>query len=323
MWFKNLQVYRFTKPFTLTTEVLDEQLAKFPFQPCGSQDTSKIGFVSPLGDEAEILTHSAGGYIMLCCKKQQKVLPAAVVNEALEEQVRELEQKDARKVGRKERQQIKDELVMTLLPQAFKRSTRLFAYIAPQDGLLIVNSASTNRAEELLVALREALGSLPVIPATCKNLPQQVMTNWLKHRQSVKGFELGGECELRDPSDEGGIIRCKNQDLSAKHIVNHLDDGMYVSKLALIAESGIECVVDEKLAIKRVVYGDMIQEKADQVDAETAAEQFDVDFSIMTLELSAFLKQLFALFGGEDLTACDDEKDEQKSVEAREPLEPA
>ncbi len=50
----------------------------------------------------------------------------------------------------------------------------------------------------------------------------------------------------------------------------------------------------------------MIQEKVQQVDAQDAAEQFDVDFSIMTLELSAFLKHLFQAFGGEDLSACED-----------------
>ncbi len=315
MWFKNLQVYRFTKPFTQSPESLSEQLQAYPFQPCGSQDTSKIGFVAPLGDDSEDLVHSAGGYIMLCCKKQQKVLPAAVVNESLEEKIREVQQDESRKVGRKERQQFKDELVMTLLPQAFKKSTKLFAYIDPKEGLLIVNSSSANRAEELLVTLREAIGTLPVIPAITKNIPQQVMTNWLKHRQAVPGFQVGYECELRDPSDEGGIIRCKNQDLSTKHILNHIEDGMYVSKLALASEAGIECVIDEKLAIKRLVYGDMIQEKVDKEDADSAAEQFDIDFSIMTLELSAFLKQLFAVFGGEDLSACSDSViEDQQSV---------
>lgn len=304
MWFKNLRIYRFTRSFALASEQLNQLLSHHRFKPCGSQDSSKIGFVSPLGDDSEQLVHSTGGYTMLCCKKQQKVLPAAVINEALEEKLREIQQQDGRKVGRKERLQLKDELVMTLMPRAFTRSTRLFAYIAPEDGLLIVNSASANRAEELLVTLREALGSLSVIPVISKNIPQQVMTHWLQHRQNVQGFQLGHECELRDPSDDGGIIRCKNQDLTAKHIINHIEDGMYVSKLALISDAGIECVVDDTLAIKRLVYGDIIQQQVDQVQIENDVDQFDVDFSIMTLELSAFLKQLYGIFGGEDLSAC-------------------
>jgi len=35
------------------------------------------------------------------------------------------------------------------------------------------------------------------------------------------------------------------------------------------------------------------------VEAQDFAEQFDVDFSIMTLELSAFIKALLEAFGGE------------------------
>ncbi|WP_317930092.1 recombination-associated protein RdgC [Halioxenophilus sp. WMMB6] len=306
MWFKNLRVYRFTKPFTLAPEALAEKLAEQPFHPCGSQELTRIGFVPPLGDEGSELIHSSAGYTMLCCKKQQKVLPAAVVNEALEEKVKALQAEEGRKLGRKERQQLKEELTLTMLPRAFTKSSKLFAYVAAPEGLLIINSASANQAEELLITLRELLGSLPVVPITCRHIPVQVMTNWLLHQQPADGLQLGQECELRDPGEAGGIIRCKNQDLTAANIINHLQEGMYVAKLALIASAGIECIVDENLAIKRLVYGDRIQEKLDQESPETAAQQFDVDFSLMTLELASFLKQLFAAFGGEDLSQLEE-----------------
>lgn len=309
MWFKNLQVYRFTSPFTLTPEALSDKLASKPFRPCGSQDISRIGFVSPLPETGEQhegydLVHASGGYILLCCKVQQKVLPAAAVNEALEEKVKSVEQTENRRLGRKERQQLKDELTQTMLPKAFTRSSKLYAYIAPKDGYLVVNSASASRAEELQSTLREALGSLPVIPAVSKSLPAQVMTNWLKHQQLLPEFSLGNECELRDPGEDGGIIRCKNQILTSENILNHINEGMFVSKLALVSDAGISCVVDENLAVKRLAYGDRIQEKLDQESADDARAQMDVDFTLMTLELAQFLKHLYAVFGGEDLSAC-------------------
>jgi recombination associated protein RdgC len=306
MWFKNIQVYRFTKPFTLTAEQIHEQLAEQGFQACGSQDRSKIGWVPPLGENTSEYVHVANGYILVCCKKQDKVLPAAAVNEVLEEKVSDIQEEEGRKVGRKERMQLKDDILISMLPRAFTRSSKHYAYFSPAEGTLIVNTASANRADELVSSLREALGSLPVIPAISRNIPQQVMSSWLKQGRVDQDLELGHECELRDPSDEGGIIRCTHQELGSKHILNHIEEGMYVSKVGLCSSAGIECVIDEKLAIKRLVYGDMIQEKVQQVDAQDAAEQFDVDFSIMTLELSAFLKQLFRAFGGEDLSACED-----------------
>lgn len=303
MWFKNLIVYRFTKPFTLAAEQLAEQLAALPFRPCGSQEVSRVGFVPPTGEDGDYV-HQASGYIMICIKKQQRVLPAAAITEAVEEKIKALEAKEGRKVGRKERQQIKEELTITMLPKAFTRSSRLYAYIAPQEGRLIVNSGSTNQAEELLVTLREALGSLPVIPASCNSTPQQIMTHWVKDQPAMTGFTLGYECELRDPGEDGGVIRCKNQNLAAANIINHLEEGMLVSKLAMVSETGIECIVDENLTIKRLKFGDMIQEKADAEDPENAEQQFDVDFTIMTLEITLFLNQLFAVFGGENLMAA-------------------
>ena len=213
---------------------------------------------------------------------------------------------EGRTVGRKERQTLKEEVTFELLPKAFCRSTLQFAYIAPQQGLIVVDAASGKRSEELLSCLRDTIGSVPVIPLMANNLPQQVMTNWLRTGQPPAGFQLGHECELRDPSNDGGVIRCKHQQLTADEITSHIDAGMYVSKLGLCWDGGIEFVVDEQLAMKRLKFTDIIQDKVDQVEARDAAEQFDIDFSIMTLELSALIDALTEAFGGEQLAQHSD-----------------
>ena len=43
MWFKNLYIYRFTKPFELSPEEISEQLTEFEFQPfrCSALRCSK------------------------------------------------------------------------------------------------------------------------------------------------------------------------------------------------------------------------------------------------------------------------------------------
>jgi len=301
MWFKNLQVYRFTKPLGLSPEELSEKLSEHEFQACIGQDMSKMGWVSPLGTVEDNFVHAANGYIMFCAKRQDRVLPAAVINEVVDEKIHDIQEAEGRKVGRSERMSIKDEVTFTMVPKAFTRSTKQFAYISERDQMLFVNAASEKRADALVDILREAVGPLSLIPLAVKNIPQQVMTGWLRDSVNPEGFELGTECELRDPSEEGGVIRCKNQLLTNADITNHVAAGMFVSKVSLISDNGIECVIDENLNIKRLRYGDMIQDKASEVYATDAAEQFDVDFSIMTLELSALIKSLLKLFGGESL----------------------
>jgi len=299
MWFKNIQAYRFTKPFELSAEALNEQLAEFTFVPCGSQDLSRSGWTPPLGRHGSELVHATNGYLMVCLKRQDKLLPPAVINEELEEKALAIEESESRKLARKERHTLKDEIIFSLLPKAFTRSSLQFAYISPRDNLLVVNASSAKRAEDLLSELREALGTLSVIPLTAKHEPIEVMTRWVSSGQPDQGFELGEECELRDNADVKSVIRCKNQDLASSEILNHLKS-MHVSKLALSWQERIEFVLDEKLAIKRLRFSDVVQDKANEIEAEDAAMQFDVDFSIMTLELAAFFKALIGAFGGEE-----------------------
>ena len=170
MWFKNLLVYRFTRPFTTELDALEEQLTAAAFTPCSGTQPSSIGWSKPLGDAGELYHHATDGCIMLCLKQQEKVLPSAVINEFLDDKVREIEANDGRKPGRKERSELKEEITFELLPKAFARSRRLYAYIDTRSGLLMVDSASHNRAEALLNLLRETLGSLPVIPLKAKNI---------------------------------------------------------------------------------------------------------------------------------------------------------
>ena len=293
-------IYRFTKPFTTSPEEIDQKLAAKAFKPCGSQDLASCGWVEPLGKHGSELVHVTNGRIMLCLQRQDKILPAAVVNEVLEEKVAEIQAQDDRKPGRKERKDLKDDIVFELLPKAFTRSSRQFAYIDPDAGLLVVNTGSHKRAEELLSYLRDSLGSLSVIPLKAKNLIQPIMTQWLRDGAVDARFELGGECELRDSANESSVIRCKQQDLTSKEINNHLQAGMIATKLELCWAGGIDFILDDQLVIKRLTFSDIVKEKLAEVDTETVAEEFDVEFAIMTGEFGQFIPELMSVLGGED-----------------------
>lgn len=318
MWFKNLQVYRLTKPLDIDAESLAAQLEQQAFKPCSSQELTSSGWTPPLGRHGTDFVHAASGYIMICNKRQDKLLPAGVINEALDEKIEELEAAQDRKVSHKEKRDLKEEIVFSLLPRAFVRSSLQFAYLSRNEKLLVVNASSEKRADELVSELRNALGTLPVAPLTCKHQPLGSMTHWVKSGKLTDGFELGGECELRSDNDISQIIRCKNQDLTTAEILSHLKTGMHVSKLEMSWDERIEFVLDEKLVIKRVRFTDVVQEKVEQNEQrdDDAASAFDVDFSIMTLEISAFLQALIKALGGEDDYKNDAAEDTAESTVA-------
>jgi len=300
MWFKNLTLFRFSEPFTLSSNEVAEKLEAMRFRPCGSHDESSFGWTSPLGRGSEALLHSANGFMMLCGKKEEKVLPASVIAELLQEKIADIETEQARKLSKKERTTLKDELIFELLPRAFSFSRHLYAYIDPQGGWLVVDSSSSKKAEELLSSLRRCLGSLPVVPLNTVEKPVLTMTDWLMSEKTPAGISIEDECELRSPEEEGGIVRCKKHDLALPEIKNHLETGKQVIKLALNWEDRISFVLDEQLAVKRVRFLDLVQDQVADTQAESEIERFDVDFSIMTLEFGNFLPQLLALFGGEN-----------------------
>jgi recombination associated protein RdgC len=238
-----------------------------------------------------------GDYIMLCAQKQDRLLPASVVREATEEKIAELEVRQARKVYRKEKREIQDDMYSTLLPRAFTRSTKTFAYISRSENLLVVNSASAPKAEEFLNLLRDTLGSFPVALPDSKRAPADVMTRWLKEQKATDNFEIHDDCELLNPLDGSNVIRCKGQDLVSDEIQAHLDAGKQARQLGVLWNNRLSCIIAEDLSIKRLRFEE-IREETDNFDEESAAQKFDQEFVLMTLGLSSFFKSLFNAFGG-------------------------
>lgn len=297
MWFKNLQLYRLTESFELTAEQLNEKLEADASKPCQGLDTFTLGWDKPLGRDGHLLTHATNGCIMVSARREERVLPTAVVREVLDEKVAEIEASEARTVRRKEKMQLKDEIIVDLLPRAFTRSAKTYAYIDTQRGWVIVDSVSAKKAEDLLSLLRKSLGSFKVKPFEVNQSPAAIMTGWLKGAAPAD-FELQDECELRDTGEEGGIVRLRRHDLDGSEIEVHLDAGKSVVKLAVSWNERLSCILADDVSIKRVKFLDVIQEEAADAEVEDAAARFDVDFSLMSLELRNFIQRLVEIYGG-------------------------
>ena len=302
MWFKNLLTYRLTQEVPFEPEALEAALASKPARPCASQELTTYGFVAPFGKgEDAPLVHVSGEYLLIAARKEERILPSSVVNDAVKEKVEEIETEQMRKVYKKERDQIKDEIIQAFLPRAFIRRSMIFAAIAPRLGVILVNSASAKRAEDLLSTLREVMGSLPVRPATVKIAPVATMTEWVKSQEAAEGFYVLDECELRDTAEDGGIVRCKRQDLTGEEIQLHLSTGKVVTQLALAWQDKLSFILDDKMLIKRLKFEELLQEQAEQDGGDEAAQQFDASFQLMMMTFAEFLPVLFEALGGEEI----------------------
>ena len=164
MWFRNLTPFRLVEPLPLNAEALTARLESHAFQPCLSHQPSSTGWTAPLGRKARDLIHAVAGRWLFCLRTEEKLLPAMVINQELAERVAVIEDEQRRPVRRREKQELREQLVHELLPRALTRSRRSYAYLDTASGWLVVDSASSRMVEELTGTLRKTLDSLPIAP---------------------------------------------------------------------------------------------------------------------------------------------------------------
>lgn len=296
MWFKNLYLYKLQGEFPLSAEELDEKLSSKLFAPCGGEQRESSGWVPPLGRGAESLVHSSNGYILLTMAHQERMLPSSVIKDELDERVATIQERDARKVGGKEKKDLREQIEFELLPRAFTRTRKLDAWIDPHNQWLIINTSSPTQAERFTGQLRKTIDSLPVATPETDNSPVSMMTQWLSEGVLPAPFVLGGECELLSQDEEQSVAVFKKHELMAEEVQSNLANGKLVSKLQLSWDNKISFVLTEDLQIKRLKFLDVFDDQLDEHDPQSHAEKMDIEFTLMTGEVSLLLNNLFDCF---------------------------
>lgn len=292
MWFKNITLFQLTHPFRISAESLEEKLAERSARKCGPLEMSTIGWGAPLPNGT---THvlPVEGCLLIAARKSEKILPATVVREALEERIAEIESSEARDVRNKEKQRLRDEITVELLPRAFTKSRTTYAMVDPESGWLLIDSASRSRAEELTVLLRESIGSLEITNPETEFSPAGAMSQWLFHGTPPTGFTMDDECEIRENDEPGGTIRCKNIDITQGAVRKHLENQSQVVKLALSWNDRLSFVFDNEFTLRRIKpleVIDNLREENDDIDAEAL---FVADLILFHAEIRGVIQRLF------------------------------
>jgi recombination associated protein RdgC len=293
MFFRNLTLFRFSAAVATDLDKLDEALAEHRLRPVGPMEMSTKGFVSPLGRGEEALTHAVKACTLVMVGSEDKLLPAAVVNDEVYNRTQKIADEEGRKVNGRERKRIKDDVLNELLPRAFVRSSRLPLYADKRNGWLVIDSSSRKSAENGVTQLREALGSFPAVPLAPEESPRALMTDWLATGNLPGGLALGDECELRDPATAtGAIARCRRQDMDTEEIREHLRTGKQVFQLGLVFDDRMTFVLGEDLVVRKLKFLDVVLDEMGDSQHDSAAAEMDARFALLTLELERLLGKL-------------------------------
>ncbi len=85
MWFKQIQVFQLTDSIAYSPDKIAEQLEPLAFTSCLPSMHSSAGWIAPVDVENAPLVHGMNGNIMLCLQIEEKILPATVVRQELNE----------------------------------------------------------------------------------------------------------------------------------------------------------------------------------------------------------------------------------------------
>jgi recombination associated protein RdgC len=282
MFFRNLTLFRF--PTTTKLDALDTGLDECQLKPVG-------GFVSPYGRDNDLLAARQRDAIWLAVGGEDRLLPGSVVNDMLAKKLAEIEQKEGRKPGGRTRKRIKDELITDLLPRAFVKPSRTDALLDLEHGIVVVDTSSRKNAENVVSEIRRALGSFPALPLNAEVAPRSVLTGWIAGEPLPDGLSLGDECELRDPVDQGAVVKCQRQELQGDEIGKHLEAGKQVTRLALTLDDHVSFVLGEDMIVRKFKLLDGAVDQLESTDREDLRAELDARFALMSGEA----KRLFAV----------------------------
>ena len=292
--FKNLIPYRIAQGWATDLAAIEEALAKSPFIECGATQQKSAGWVPPRGEAHGALVESIGGQWIARLMTETKSVPASVLARKVAEKAARIEQETGRKPGRKETKALKDEALLDLLPMAFTKQASTWVWIDPTAHLLVLDTSSQGRADEVVSMLVGSLPGLSVSLLHTQTSPQAAMAHWLATQEPPAGFSIDRECELKAADESKAVVKYGRHPLDIAEVQQHIQQGKLPTKLALTWDDRVSFVLTDGLQIKKLAFLDSVFEgtKADEGG-------FDTDVAIATGELRKLIPDLIDALGGE------------------------
>ena len=294
--FKNVIVYRIAPQEGDALLKLEEGLDKARFVACGASQERSAGWVEPRGEAHAPLVESIGGQWIMKFMVEAKVVPGTVVRRKLEERMAQIEKETGRKPGRKEAKELKEDVLLQLLPMAFTRQGATPVWVDPQAGWLVVGSSAQGRADEVVTALVDALPGVTVVPLYTQQSATAAMSDWLVSQDPPEGFSVDRECELKASDESKAVVRYARHPLDIDEIRAHIEQGKLPTRLALTWQDRVSFVITEGLQLKKITFLEGVFEGG---GANQKEDGFDADAAISTGELGQLVPDLIEALGGE------------------------
>ena len=297
--FKNVMMYRLLAPWSSSSDPLQQALETARYVECSGSQEKSVGWVEPRGVAQGPLLEVVAGQWMLKLMVETKVVPASVVKRRAQEQIAQMEASTGRKPGKKETRQIQDDVRLGLLPMAFTKQGSILVWIDPAAALLVLDTASQAKADEVLTCLTKAIDGFAVKLIDTQTSPAAAMAHWLAEKEAPPGFSVDRECELKAADESKAVVRYTRHPLDTDEVCGHIAKGKLPTRLALTWNDRVSFVLTEGLQLKKVAVLDVVLEAAASLASDGKDDNFDADVAIATGELQKLIPDLMEALGSE------------------------
>jgi recombination associated protein RdgC len=294
---KSALLYRITQWDQAALAAIEDRLSATRFSECSATQPESAGWVEPRGEKHAALMESVGGQLILRLCVERKAVPSSVIKTQLEERLDKVEAETGRRPKGKMAKELKEEIVLDLLPRAFPKRSSTLVWIDPRAGLVVVNAGSYKSADRIVTLLVEALGGGIVLrPINTQTSPAIAMAEWLTSKEAPAGFSIDRECELKQPDSDKSTVRYARHTLDIDEVGEHIQQGKLPTQLAMTWAGRVSFVLSESLAIKKIKLLDVVLKGAASGKDDGG---FDADVAIGTGEFSLLIPELLMALGGE------------------------
>lgn len=298
--FKNASIFRIAN---LPSDDLAtrEFAAEFePFTPLQPSQERSTGWAPARGQDYAALIERIDGHDIMRFMCEAKSVPGATIAEKAKERAKQIEATTGRKPGKKEMREIKDDVKLALLPVAFPHKSSTMVWIDRKNMLLVVDSASQSRTDDVISLLINTFDGLKVNFLNTLVSPTAIMQSWLldqgklDHTEMFE-FSVGRACRLKATDESKAVVSYNRHDLDRDDLRQHLEQGKLPVALELTYNDRVSFVLTAGGELTKIKFLDLV---FSDVATEDVGE-FNCDVAIMTGQLSAVIAGLVDTLGGE------------------------
>lgn len=307
--FNQLTALRLGQAFPIPTAAdIEAALDRKRYVPIGPSQEKSVGFSPPRCGEHDPLVEAIGGHYIMRLQIETKSVPRHTITEKTDERCKALEESTGRKPGKKERRDIADDVLLSLLPTAFPKLHAVTLWINPERRTLCLNTASQGKIDTVVSELCNTFTDFQITYLNTTISPQAAMTQWLladTHDEWPANLSIERECVLKSTGDDGATVKFSKHHLATDEVKKHIREGKLPTSLALSWDGKVAFVLGETLQLKKLQFLDGIMNDS---GSDKNEDRFDADVALSTGLLAPLLDDMVQALGGEMQLVTPDEK---------------